>query len=72
MLWSVNISRNWAVVAGVHFAPSLDDIVGLSYGKNRAHFRVKWIGDAERLNAGCVGLLNIGPCETTVGLSTSR
>ena len=39
----------------------LDEIVGLTYGNNRVHFRVKWIGERGTPNDGCLGLLNIAP-----------
>jgi hypothetical protein len=58
---TVNVSRNGAEVAGVRPELGLDEIVGLTYGTNRVHFRVKWIGEPETPKAGHVGLLNISP-----------
>jgi hypothetical protein len=58
---TVNIGRTGAEVAGVRAQLSLDEIVGLTYGSNRVHFRVKWIGSAGTSKAGHVGLLNITP-----------
>ena len=43
---TVNVSRNGAELAGVRPDLGLDEIVGLTYGSNRVHFRVKWIGAA--------------------------
>jgi hypothetical protein len=58
---TVNVSRNGAELAGVRPDLGLDEIVGLTYGSNRVHFRVKWIGAAGTPHAGHVGLLNIAP-----------
>jgi hypothetical protein len=58
---AVNISRNGAELAGVRPELGLDEIVGLTYGNNRVHFRVKWIGEPGTPKAGHIGLLNITP-----------
>jgi PilZ domain len=58
---TVNISRNGAAVAGVRPELGLDDIVGLTCGNNRVHFRVKWVGEPGTSKAGSVGVLNIAP-----------
>jgi hypothetical protein len=58
---TVNVSRNGAELAGVRPDLGLDEIVGLTYGTNRVHFRVKWIGEPGTPKAGHVGLLNIAP-----------
>jgi hypothetical protein len=58
---TVNISQQGAELSGVQTGLNLDEIIGLSYGKNRAHFRVKWVGEPGTPKAGHVGLLNISP-----------
>jgi hypothetical protein len=58
---TVNVSRKGAELAGVRPDLGLDEIVGLTYGTNRVHFRVKWIGAPGTPKAGHVGLLNIAP-----------
>jgi PilZ domain len=58
---TVNISQRGAELSGVQIGLNLDDIIGLSYGKNRVHFRVKWVGVPGTPKAGHVGLLNISP-----------
>jgi hypothetical protein len=58
---TVNISRTGTELAGVCAELTVDEIVGLTYGNNRVHFRVKWIGGVGTLKAGHVGLLNIAP-----------
>jgi hypothetical protein len=58
---TVNVSRNGVELAGVQSQLAVDEIVGLSYGTNRVHFRVKWIGAPGTPKAGRIGLLNIAP-----------
>ncbi|MGA8443424.1 MAG: PilZ domain-containing protein [Candidatus Sulfotelmatobacter sp.] len=58
---TVNVSRNGAELAEVRPDLALDEIVGLTYGRNRVHFRVKWIGRPGTPKAGHVGLLNTAP-----------
>lgn len=58
---TVNISRNGAELAGVRPELGLGEIVGLTYGTNRVHFRVKWVGERGTPKAGFLGLLNIAP-----------
>jgi hypothetical protein len=58
---TVNVSRKGAQLAGVRPDLGLDEIVGLTYGTNRVHFRVKWIGEPGTPRAGYLGLLNIAP-----------
>ncbi len=58
---TVNVSRNGVEVAGVRADIGLDEIVGLTSGSNRGHFRVKWIGAPGTPRAGHLGLLNIAP-----------
>ncbi len=58
---TVNVSRGGAELAGLGAELALDEIVGLTYGTNRVHFRVKWIGGPGTPKTGHVGLLNIAP-----------
>ena len=58
---TVNVSRHGVQLAGVRPQLAVDEIVGITYGTNRVHFRVKWIGTPGTLKAGHVGLLNISP-----------
>src|ERR1700691_4110913 len=57
----VNISRHGVELSDVQPKLNLDEIVGLTYGTNRVHFRVKWVGQSGTPKAGHVGLLNISP-----------
>jgi hypothetical protein len=56
---TVNVSRNGVELAGVQSQLALNEIVGVSYGNNRVHFRVKWIGRPGTPKAGRVGMINI-------------
>jgi PilZ domain len=58
---TVNVGHNGTELAEVRPELALDEIVGLTYGKNRVHFRVKWIGRPGTPKAGHIGLLNINP-----------
>ena len=58
---TINISRQGAELSGVQAKLNLDEIVGLAYGKNRVHFRVKWVGAPGTPKAGHVGLINTSP-----------
>jgi hypothetical protein len=41
--------------------PNVDEIVGVTYGVTKAHFRLKWVGQASSDKAGRLGLLNLSP-----------
>jgi hypothetical protein len=58
---AVNVSRQGVELSGVRSELKLDEIIGLAYGTNRVHFRVKWIGAPGTPKAGHVGLLNTSP-----------
>ena len=58
---TVNVSQHGIELSGVESQLNLDEIIGLTYGENRVHFRVKWVGQPGTAKAGHVGLLNISP-----------
>lgn len=58
---TVNISRTGVEIAGVESQIAVDEIIGLSYGTNRVHFRVRWVGKANSAKAGHLGLRNVSP-----------
>ncbi len=63
-VFTVNVSRNGAELAGVSRNLNVDEVVGLTYGNNRVRFRVRWIGESGTPKAGHVGLLNLTPEKT--------
>ena len=67
---TVNISRTGVELAGVQSQISIDEIIGLSYGANRVHFRVRWVGKTNTPKAGHVGLRSVSP-ENPSGTSPS-
>ena len=43
------------------FALKVDEIIGLTYGKSKVHFKVKWAGEPGSPREGEIGLLNLTP-----------
>ncbi|HEX6802868.1 MAG TPA: PilZ domain-containing protein [Terriglobales bacterium] len=58
---TLDISRSGAKLAGVKAAIRVDEIIGLTYGRNKVHFRVKWTGKPGTPAEGQIGLLNLTP-----------
>lgn len=58
---TVNISRSGVEIAGFEANLAVNEIIGLTYGSNRVHFRVKWVGKPNTPRAGHLGLLNVSP-----------
>lgn len=58
---ALDVSQSGARLGGVHAQVEADEIVGVTYGKNKVHFRVKWIGEAGSPIEGQIGLLNLTP-----------
>jgi len=58
---TVNISQHGVELSGVTARLNPEETIGLSYANNRAHFRVKWVGQAGTPKEGHVGLLNTAP-----------
>jgi hypothetical protein len=58
---TVNVSQQGLELSGVQAQPKVDEIVGVTYGVTKAHFRVKWVGQKGSAKAGRVGLLNLSP-----------
>jgi PilZ domain len=60
-VFTVNVSRQGVELSGVQAQPKVDEIIGLTYGTTKAHFRVKWVGQPGTAKAGHLGLLNLSP-----------
>jgi hypothetical protein len=58
---TVDVSHNGAKLSGVKTQLKLDEIIGLTYGKHKVHFRVKWAGEPGSPSDGQIGLLNLTP-----------
>ena len=60
-VFTLNVSHQGVELSGVQALPNVDEIVGLTYGVTKAHFRVKWVSPRGSANAGHMGLLNLSP-----------
>ena len=58
---TIDVSKGGVRLAGVRAKPNLDEIIGLTYGRNKVHFRVKWIGEPGTPQEGQIGLQNLTP-----------
>lgn len=58
---TVNVSRHGAELNGVRAQLKAEEIIGLTYGQTKGHFRVQWVGAPGTPKAGHVGLLNLSP-----------
>jgi len=58
---TTNVSQQGVELSGVEAQLKVDDIIGLSHGPNKVHFRVKWVGRPGTAQAGHAGLLNTSP-----------
>lgn len=58
---TVDVSHYGVKLSGIRAKLRLDEIVGLTYGKNKAHFRVRWLGEAGTPAEGRAGLMNLTP-----------
>ena len=58
---TLDVSQNGARLSGVRARVAVDEIIGVSHGKNKSHFRVKWVGTLGTPSQGQVGLLNLTP-----------
>jgi PilZ domain len=58
---TVDLSRSGVRLSGVKAEIQLDEVIGLTFGSNKVHFRVKWIGQPGSPAEGQLGLLNLTP-----------
>jgi hypothetical protein len=63
-VFTVNVSRSGAELCDVKALPNPEEIIGLTYGATKVHFRVKWVGPPGTPKAGHLGLLNLTPEKT--------
>ena len=60
-VFTVNISQQGIELCGLKAKPAINEIVGVTYGTTKVHFRVKWIGKPATPSEDHIGLLNISP-----------
>ena len=58
---AVDVSQNGVRLGGVRARVKPDELIGATYGKNKVHFRVKWVGEPGSATDGQIGLLNVTP-----------
>ena len=58
---TVNVSFEGAMLSGVNRPIQPGEIIGLTYGKNKARFRVQWVGQRGTPNQGRIGVQNVMP-----------
>jgi PilZ domain len=56
---TVNVSVQGAMLGGVNRPIKPGEIIGLTYGKSKARFRVQWVGEAGTPQAGKIGVQNV-------------
>ncbi|MFI5090846.1 MAG: PilZ domain-containing protein [Terriglobales bacterium] len=59
--WTVNISRNGLVIAGVRSSVNLGEVVSLQYKDRKVRYRVVWTGETGSGQAGQLGLEQLNP-----------
>lgn len=58
---TVDVSHSGVKLTGIRAKLQNEEIIGLTYGRNKVHFRVRWIGQPNTPLDGQVGLLNLTP-----------
>ena len=58
---TVNVSRCGVEIIGARSNLRLNDTIGISCGRNKSYFSVRWLGEAGTIRAGHAGLLNLTP-----------
>ncbi len=58
---TADISHSGAKLSGVRARVTAGDIIGVTHGKNKSRFCVKWVGQPGTPEAGQIGVLNITP-----------
>jgi hypothetical protein len=56
---TVNVSVQGAMLGGVYRLIKPGEIIGLTYGKSKARFRVQWVGQPGTPQAGRIGIQNV-------------
>jgi hypothetical protein len=58
---SADLSHHGARLKGVKTQLKADEVIGVTYGRNKGHFRVKWTGAPGTPAEVQIGLLNLSP-----------
>jgi hypothetical protein len=60
-IFTVDISHTGAKLSGVQARIKPGEVIGITHGKNKSRFCVKWVGQPGTPLAGQIGVLNISP-----------
>lgn len=60
-VFTINVSRCGAELINVQARLNADEIIGLTYGTTKVHFRIKWVGALNTAKTGRLGLQNLTP-----------
>jgi PilZ domain-containing protein len=66
---TIDVSQSGAKLRGVRARVKPEEIIGVTHGSNKVHFRVKWVGEPGTPKEGQVGLLNLTPEKPFWGLT---
>ena len=66
---TVDVSQSGAKLGGVQASVKREEIIGVTQGSNKVHFRVKWVGERGSPKEGQIGLLNLTPEKPFWGLT---
>src|SRR5689334_6834354 len=71
---TVNVSLEGAMLRGVNLALKPGEIIGLTYGNNKARFRVQWVGQRGSGQEGRIGVRSVlpGKCVWDIALPASQ
>jgi hypothetical protein len=58
---TADVSQHGVKLRGLTAKLKVDEVVGITYGKNKARFKVKWTGLPGTPTDGMIGLLNLSP-----------
>lgn len=58
---TIDVSQSGVKLGGVRAKLTVDEVIGLAYGANKVHFKIKWLGAPGTPAEGTVGLLNLTP-----------
>jgi hypothetical protein len=65
---TVDVSFEGAMLNGVNRPIQTGEIIGLTYGKNKARFRVQWVGEPGTPQEGKIGVQNVSPTQCIWGI----
>jgi len=60
-VFTTNVSRHGAELIGVQVQINPGEVIGLTYGSNKCHFKVMWTGQPGTPKDAHIGLLNLNP-----------